>query len=161
MSSAYAIPLVVLYPLFTAWFGIGMESKVIFAIVYGILPTLLGAAAGAQTIDRNLIVTARSMGATRLQQITRVLIPATMPTVLSSLRIGGALVIVGVVVAEMLMSTAGIGFLISRYRTLLDSPRVFAAILLVLMLAILFDLLVQAAERRFAGWKKDASRSGA
>jgi NitT/TauT family transport system permease protein/taurine transport system permease protein len=149
VSSAYAIPLVVLYPLFTAWFGIGEPSKVVFAAVYGFLPTLLGAAAGVQTIDRGLIVTAKSMGATRSQQIVHVLLPATMPTVLSSLRIGGALVIVGVVVAEMLMSTAGIGFLISRYRTMLDSPKVFAAILLVLALAIVFDLLVQTAERSF------------
>lgn len=149
VSSAYAIPLVVLYPLFTAWFGIGQPSKIVFASVYGFLPTLLGAAAGAQTIDRGLLVTAKSMGATRFQQIVHVLLPATMPTVLSSLRIGGALVIVGVVVAEMLMSTAGIGFLISRYRTMLDSPKVFAAILLVLALAIAFDLLVQTAERRF------------
>ncbi|KAA0970879.1 ABC transporter permease [Aureimonas fodinaquatilis] len=150
VSSAYAIPLVVLYPLFTAWFGIGEPSKIVFASVYGFLPTLLGAAAGAQTIDRGMLVTAKSMGATRMQQIVHVLLPATMPTVLTSLRIGGALVIVGVVVAEMLMSTAGIGFLISRYRTLLDSPKVFAAILLVLALAIAFDLLVQAAERRFS-----------
>ena len=154
VSSAYAIPLVVLYPLFTAWFGIGMQSKVVFASVYGFLPTLLGAAAGIQTIDRSLMITARSMGASPVQQIRYVLLPATMPTVLSSFRIGGALVIVGVVVSEMLTSTAGIGFLISRYRTLLDSPRVFAAILLVLVLAILFDLLVQLAERRFVGWKK-------
>jgi len=160
VSSAYAIPLVVLYPLFTAWFGIGMQSKIVFASVYGFLPTLLGAAAGSQTIDRNMLVTARSMGAGRLQQIVYVLLPATLPTVLSSLRIGGALAIVGVVVAEMLMSTAGIGFLISRYRTLLDSPRVFAAILLVLAMAILFDLIVQTAERSLAGWKKASASRG-
>lgn len=156
VSSAYAIPLVILYPLFTAWFGIGMQSKIVFASVYGFLPTLLGAAAGVQTIDRSLLVTARSLGATRMQQLTRVMVPAAMPTVLSSMRIGGALAIVGVVVAEMLMSTAGIGFLISRYRTMLDSPRVFAAILLVLLLAILFDLAVQAAEKRFASWHRTA-----
>ena len=67
--------------------------------------------------------------------------------------------IVGVVVAEMLTSTAGIGFLISKYRTLLDSPNVFAAILLVLALAITFDLLVQLLERRTVGWRH-AMRSG-
>jgi NitT/TauT family transport system permease protein len=54
----------------------------------------------------------------------------------------------------MLTSTAGIGFLISRYRTLLDSPHVFAAILLVLILAIAFDFLVQLIERRTAGWQR-------
>lgn len=159
VSAAYAVPLVVLCPLFTAWFGIGMQSKIVFASVYGFLPTLLGAAAGVQTIDKNLMTTARSMGASKLQQIIMVLVPATLPTVLSSLRIGGALVIVGVVVAEMLLSTAGIGFLITRYRTMLDSPKVFAAILLVLFLAILFDLLVQTAEKRLAGWKNTSTKA--
>lgn len=152
ISSAYAVPLVVLYPLFTAWFGIGSESKIIFASVYGIIPTMLGAAAGVQTLDRNLLMTARSMGAKRYQKLTRVIFPATLPTIMSSVRIGGALVIVGVVVAEMLMSTAGIGFLISRYRTMLDSPRVFAAILLVLVIALIFDFLIQCAEKRFSRW---------
>lgn len=159
MSGLFAVPTVVLYPLFTAWFGIGAESKIVFASAYGFLPTLLGTAAGVQTIDRHLIVVARSMGATPFQQIARVYVPATIPTVLSSLRLGGALVIVGVVVAEMLTSTAGIGFLISKYRTLLDSPNVFAAILLVLALAITFDLLVQLLERRTVGWRH-AMRSG-
>ncbi len=153
-SAGFAIPLVILYPLFTAWFGIGPESKIVFASVYGFLPTLLGTAAGVQTIDRHLVTVARSLGASRFQQITRVFLPAAIPTVLSSLRIGGALVIVGVTVAEMLTSTAGIGFLISRYRTLLDSPHVFAAILLVLAMAIAFDWLVQLIERRVAGWQR-------
>lgn len=151
-SSLFAVPLVVLYPLFTAWFGIGAESKIVFASVYGFLPTLLGTAAGVQTIDRHLVTVARSMGANRRQQILRVYVPATIPTVLSALRVGGALVIVGVVVAEMLTSSAGIGFLISRYRTLLDSAHVFAAILLVLFLAVMFDLAVQLVERRTGNW---------
>lgn len=160
VSGLFAVPLVVLYPLFTAWFGIGAESKIVFASVYGFLPTLLGTAAGVQTIDRHLVTVARSMGATPLQQIVRVYVPAAIPTVLASLRIGGALAIVGVVVAEMLTSTAGIGFLISKYRTLLDSPHVFAAILLVLFLAIVFDALVQLLERRTVGWRRSLRASG-
>lgn len=147
-SGLFAVPLVILYPLFTAWFGIGTESKIVFASVYGFLPTMLGAAAGAQTVDRQFLVVARSMGATTAQRLLRVYLPATMPTVLAAFRLGGALAIVGVVVAEMLTSTAGIGFLISKYRTMLDSPRVYAAVILVLLLAIAFDGLVQLLERR-------------
>ena len=82
---------------------------------------LLATAAGIRTIDPNLLLAARSMGATLPQRITRVIIPASIPTVLAGLRLGGVLVIVGVVVAEMLTSTAGIGYLVTRYRTVLDS----------------------------------------
>lgn len=163
VSALFAVPLVVLYPLFTAWFGIGSVSKVVFASVYGLLPTVLGTAAGAQTIDRQLTRAARSMGATRVQQILWVTLPASIPTVLASFRLGGALVIVGVVVAEMMMSSAGIGFLLSKYRTQLNSPGVFASIILVLALAIGFDLAVQTIEKRWIagrGAGKPARGSG-
>jgi NitT/TauT family transport system permease protein len=90
------------------------------------------------------------MGATLSQRVTRVVIPAAIPTVLSGLRIGGALVIVGVVVSEILISSACIGYLISRYRTVLGSPHVFAGVLLVLMMAVGFNVLIKPIERRAA-----------
>src|ERR1700686_209066 len=78
---------------------------------------------------------------------------AAIPTVLSGLRVGDALVIVGVVVSEMLISSAGIGYLISRYRTILDSPHVFAGVLLVLAMAIAFNAFIRWIERRAAVWQ--------
>lgn len=151
-SSLYAVPLVVLYPVMTAWFGIGSESKVAFAAIYGFFPTMLATAAGIRTIDPQLLLTARSMGATPLQRLLRVILPASIPTVLAGLRLGGALVIVGVVVAEMLISSAGVGYIVTFSRTVLDSPRVFAGVLLVLVIAIGFDLLMRAVEHRCATW---------
>jgi NitT/TauT family transport system permease protein/taurine transport system permease protein len=152
-SSLYAIPIVILYPIFTAWFGIGSESKIIFAGVYGFFPVMLSTAAGIRTIDEQLLLAARSMGATVPQQITRVIIPASIPTVLTGLRLGGALTIVGVVVSEMLTSAAGIGYLVTRYRTILDSPHVFGAIIMILLLSIAFDAFARAIERRTAVWQ--------
>ena len=153
VSSLYAVPLVILYPVFTVWLGIGSESKIAFAAIYGFLPTMLATSAGIQTIDPQLLLAARSMGATFSQRVTRVVIPAAIPTVLSGLRVGGALVIVGVVVAEMLISSAGIGYLISRYRTILDSAHVFAGILLVLLTAVAFNALMKFVEHSAAIWR--------
>jgi NitT/TauT family transport system permease protein len=150
VSSLYAVPLVVLYPVFTVWFGIGPESKIAFASIYGFLPTMLATAAGILTIDPQLLLAARSMGATPGQRLIQVIIPAAVPTVLSGLRVGGALVIVGVVVSEMLISSAGIGYLISRYRTILDSPHVFAGVLLVLAMAIAFNAVLRWIENKAA-----------
>lgn len=158
-SGLYAVPFVILYPLFTAWFGIGPQAKIAFASIYGLLPCLLGTMAGVQTIDRHYVTVARSMRATRWQLVSRVLLPAAIPTVLSAFRIGGALVIVGIVVAEMLTSSEGIGYLITRYRTLLDSPRVFAGILVVVALVIAFDGLVKLLEQRTRHWRL-STRSG-
>jgi len=157
-SSLYAVPIVILYPIFTAWFGIGSQSKIIFAGVYGFFPVMLSTAAGIRTIDAQLLLAARSMGATLPQQITRVIIPASIPTVLTGLRLGGALTIIGVVVSEMLTSAAGIGYLVTRYRTILDSPHVFGAIVMILLLSILFDVIARAIERRSMVWQMAGRR---
>src|SRR5258707_4550347 len=106
---------------------------------YAFYPVMLSTAAGIRTIARQLFLAARAMGATVPQQIVRVIIPASIPTVLTGLRLGGALTIIGVVVSEMLTSTAGIGYLVTRYRTVLDSAHVFASILMILILSVLFD----------------------
>jgi NitT/TauT family transport system permease protein/taurine transport system permease protein len=158
-SSLYAVPIVILYPIFTAWFGIGSESKIAFAGIYGFFPVMLSTAAGIRTIDAQYLLAARSMGASLPQQITRVIIPASIPTVLTGLRLGGALTIIGVVVSEMLTSSAGIGYLVTRYRTILDSPHVFAAIITILLLSIVFDLAARAVERRTMVWRM-AGQSG-
>src|SRR5436853_759941 len=157
-SSLYAVPIVILYPIFTAWFGIGSESKIAFAGCYGFFPVMLSTAAGIRTIDQQLLLAARSMGASLPQQITRVIIPASIPTVLSGLRLGGALAIIGVVVSEMLTSAAGIGYLVTRYRTILDSPHVFGAIVMILLLSIAFDTLARALERRTMVWQTAGRR---
>lgn len=160
-SSLYAVPIVVLYPVFNAWFGIGSPSKIIFAGVYGFFPVMLSTAAGIRTIDEQFLLAARSMGATVPQQITRVIIPAAIPTVLTGLRLGGALTIIGVVVAEMLTSAAGIGYLVTSYRTVLDSPHVFAGVLMILAFSVAFDALARHVERKTKVWQTAGRRSGA
>jgi NitT/TauT family transport system permease protein/taurine transport system permease protein len=157
-SSLYAVPIVILYPIFTAWFGIGSESKIIFAGVYGFFPVMLSTAAGIRTIDAQLLLAARSMGATVPQQITRVIVPASIPTVLTGLRLGGALTIIGVVVSEMLTASAGIGYVVTFYRTILDSAHVFGGIVMILLLSILFDTFARAIERRTAVWQTAGRR---
>ncbi len=157
-SSLYAVPIVILYPIMTAWFGVGSESKIAFAGIYAFFPVMLSTAAGIRTIDPQFILAARSMGATLPQQITRVIIPASLPTVFTGLRLGGALAIIGVVVSEMLTSAAGIGYLVTLNRTILESPRVFAAILMILVLAVAYYMLARAIERRMVVWQSAGRR---
>lgn len=157
-SNLYAVPIVILYPVFTAWFGIGSESKIIFAGVYGFFPVLLSTAAGIRTIDEQYLLAARSMGATLPQIIAHVIIPASIPTVLVGLRLGGALTIIGVIFAEMLTSANGIGYLVTKNRTTLDSSRVFAAIVIILFLAIAYDIGMRMIERRTLVWQTAGRR---
>ena len=152
VSSIYAIPLVILYPLLTAWIGIGVESKILFGTLYGIFPMLLATAAGVQTVDKQVLLAARSMGATRSQLIRHVLLPAAVPSVLSGMRLGSAMTAIGVVVAEMMAATAGLGFVITQNRTLFETANVYFGVLLVLVLAGTLDLFVNFMQRLAAPW---------
>jgi NitT/TauT family transport system permease protein len=154
MRSAYAVPLVVLYPVMMVWFGLGAESKIAFASLYAFIPTMLTAVAGVAALSPALSETARAFGATRLQQILFIALPASLPSIVAALRLGGALVIVGVIVAEMLGAAEGLGFLITRYRTLLNSPGVYAGIVLVLAMTGVHELLLRGLERRVASYRE-------
>ena len=153
LSSVYAVPFVVIYPVMTAWLGIGAASKVWFAGFYGFFPVVLSVAAGVQLVDANLVRMARAAGASRTQLAIEVLLPASLPAIVSGLRIGGALTTIGVVVAEMLAATDGIGFLITQNRTMFRTPQVYFGILLVLLLAGTLDTLIGRLERRAARWR--------
>ncbi len=163
-SMLYAVPLVVLYPLFTVWLGIGPASKLAFGSFYGFVPTFLATAAGVSTIPANLRAVGRSLGATRVQELVGIVIPAAIPSIVSGVRLGGALAIVGVIAAEMLTSSEGLGYLISQFRTMLDAPSVFFSVLCVVVLVVLFELLMRALDagcrRRWAPWKSGARASG-
>ncbi len=158
---AFSIPKSIFLPMFILVFGVGFSQKVGFGFFSTIFIVIMSTTTAVesvkvdhlQTIDPQLVLAARSMGATLTQRLIRVIIPAAIPTVLSGLRVGGALVIVGVVVSEMLISSAGIGYLISRYRTILDSPHVFAGVLSVLAMAIAFNAAIKWIERKASIWQ--------
>jgi NitT/TauT family transport system permease protein/taurine transport system permease protein len=154
IRAGYAVPLVVLYPVMMVWFGLGPESKIAFAALYAFIPTMLTALAGVAALSPALAETARALGATRAQQILYIALPASLPSSVAALRLGGSLVIVGVIVAEMLGAGEGLGFLITRQRTLLNSPGVYAGIVLVLAMTGLHEALLRRLERRVAAYRE-------
>jgi NitT/TauT family transport system permease protein len=153
IRGVYAVPLVVLYPVMMVWFGLGPQSKIAFASIYAFIPTMLTAVAGVAALSPALSETARAFGATRAQQILYIALPASLPSVVAALRLGGALVIVGVIVGEMLGAAEGLGFLITRQRTLLNSPGVYAGIVLVLAMTGIHEVLLRRLEWKVAAYR--------
>jgi NitT/TauT family transport system permease protein len=153
LRSVYAVPLVVLYPVMMVWFGLGSESKIAFASIYAFIPTLLTAVAGVAALSPALAETARALGATRTQQVLYISLPASLPSIVAALRLGGSLVIVGVIVAQMLGAAEGLGYLITRHRTLLNSPGVYAGIVLVLGITGLHEIVLRRLERKVAAFR--------
>ncbi|TFB72118.1 ABC transporter permease subunit [Cryobacterium glaciale] len=148
LGMLYAIPFVIVYPLLSVWLGPGQFTKIVFAIVYGLIPVILTTASGVRSADERLVRAAVSMGATRGQLVQKVLLPGSLPIVMSGLRLGGGLVIIAVIVSEMLASTSGgIGTLITSYRVSLNAGAVYFCILLVLIIALVMDQSIVAVER--------------
>jgi NitT/TauT family transport system permease protein/taurine transport system permease protein len=150
LSSLFAIPLVIIYPIFMAWFGLGSPSKIVFGVLSGFFPIALNTMNGIRAIESSYLVMARAMGASRMQMYCRVMFPLALPSIISGLRIGTGLVVIGVVVAEMLASLDGIGFLISYHRTLFDTGHVYLGFLFALAIAIGVNRGLSTLERRFS-----------
>ena len=113
MMGFFAIPLITFYPLFIVWFGIGPASKIAFAVMTGSVPIALNTMDGVRMIDQGFVQLTRSIGASTAQSYLRIYLPLALPAILSGLRIGTSLVVIGVIVCEMLASVDGIGFWIS------------------------------------------------
>ena len=107
LSSLFAVPLITWYPLFMVWFGIGMTSKIAYAVVSGFFPIAINTMNGIHGLDRRYSVFAEAIGCSRGQAVFRILLPMALPSIMSGLRIGTALVVIGVLVAEMLASLGG------------------------------------------------------
>jgi len=153
LSSIFAVPLIILYPLLMAWLGIGPLSKVVFAVLSGFFPVALNTIDGVRAIERRYIAFARSVGATRLQTYARIIFPLALPAIVSGLRVGTGLVVIGVIVTEMLASLGGIGFLISYHRTLFNTGHVYFGMMLALLMAVAVNMGLTAIDRRIGLWR--------
>ena len=154
LSSLFAIPLIVWYPLFMVWVGIGPASKILFAVVSGFFPIALNTLYGVRLLDRRFTLLGRSIGASRPQMFFRILLPLALPAIISGLRIGTALCVIGVVVTEMLASFGGLGYWISYHRTLFNTGHVYLGILLALVCSLLVNWGLGYLERAFGQWRE-------
>jgi NitT/TauT family transport system permease protein len=150
LSSLIAVPLVVLYPIFVAWLGLGPGSKIVFGVISGVFPIALNTLVGVQNIDRGYVVMAKAMGASPRQIMFQVMAPLALPTIVSGLRLGTALIVIGVVLSEMLASTDGIGFWISYHRGIFNTGQVYLGILLALIAAWMANLVLSLIERAYS-----------
>src|SRR6516225_11873985 len=160
LSSIFAIPLIILYPLLMAWLGIGPLSKIVFGVLSGFFPIALNTIDGVRAIERRYLVFARSIGATRFQTYARIIFPLALPAMISGLRVGTGLVVIGVVVTEMLASLGGIGYLISYHRTLFNTGHVYFGIMLALVMSVAVNIGLTWLDRRIGLWRMREQAEG-
>jgi NitT/TauT family transport system permease protein len=159
LTSLFAVPLITWYPLFMVWFGIGSPSKIAYGVASAFFPIAIATINGLRGADRKFVQFGRSIGASSTTITFRILIPLALPSIVAGLRIGVSLAIIGVVVAEMISSIGGLGFIITSSRNMYATGEVYFGITLAVVCALAANLILSAIEHRFTRWR-DLQASG-
>ncbi|MBI3002686.1 MAG: ABC transporter permease [candidate division NC10 bacterium] len=153
ISGLYATPRVALLPLIIIWVGIGIWSKIVVVFLGAVFPILINTLAAVRTTDERLLRAARSFGADDLQVFRTVVLPSSVPFILTGLRLGVGRALVGVVVGELYAATAGIGFLITVAGASFQTDKVFVGILIIAAAGMVSMEVLSRLERRFEKWR--------
>jgi NitT/TauT family transport system permease protein len=153
---ANSIPRVVLGSVFVIALGLGMASKVALAVVMVFFVVFGNAFQGVREADRYMIANAQILGASRRQLTTSVVIPSALSWILASLHVSFGFALVGAVVGEFLGSKQGIGLLISTAQGAFNASGVFAAMIVLAVVALSADYLLSTLERRLLKWRPAA-----
>jgi len=151
----FSMPKMVMLPLFILFFGIGLLSKAVFAFSLGVFPVLLNVITGARMVEPTLIAAATSMGATRTAVFAKVVLPASLPAVVTGLRVGMTQTVLGVLLAELYAANTGLGYYIALYSQTFKPAQLFALFFLVAAIAILVNEVLRALERRASRWREE------
>jgi NitT/TauT family transport system permease protein len=154
-SALYATPRVAMVPLIIIWFGIGMWSKVFIVFISAFFPILINTIGGIQAVDRDLLKCARSFCATDRQIFTTVAIPGAVPFILTGIRQGVALGLIGVVVGEMFGGSQGIGFMVAYGGQTFATDTLFVGVLIIAFAGIIMSAAAEQLEKRFSRWRPE------
>lgn len=153
ISGLYNAPRIALAPLFVIWLGIGTASKVAVVILSSIFPIIISARSGVQEASRSLTAMARSFGAGHLRVLASVVLPGSIPSISSGIRIAIAQGLLGVVLAEYIASTAGLGYTVVTAASQLATPRLYDAVIIITVIGILLTEVFRGVENYFSRWR--------
>lgn len=153
INALNSTPRVAFIPLIIVWFGLDTTAKIVVTWLSAVIPILINTASGMEAADADLSEMARSLGATRRQLFWRVLIPGAFPVILTGLRIGSALAILGTVVSELYTAEAGLGGLLVESSNHFEMAKYFAVVFVLMVIGVAVTSLLRALERHFLTWR--------
>jgi NitT/TauT family transport system permease protein len=142
-----------LLPVFVLLLGIGETSKIAIVFYACTWPILLNTISAVRGVDPTLLRLARSVDLSGFRLFQKVILPAAVPTVFTGIRLAGAVSILVLVAAEMVGAKAGLGYLINASQFNFAIPRMYAGIITISAIGVVFNQLLVALERRFTSWR--------
>ena len=155
LTALYSTPRVALVPLVLIWFGIGMWSKVFIVFINAFFPVLINTIGGVKAIDRDLLRAARAFCASDRQIFTTVVVPGSVPFILTGVRQAVALGLIGVVVGEMFGGSEGIGYMVNYGGQTFQTDTVFMGVVIIAFAGIVLTWLAERLERHFSRWRPE------
>jgi NitT/TauT family transport system permease protein len=154
------MPKVAFAPLFIAWLGFDIASKVALAAFIATFPIVVATAAGLYAASENERMLFKSIGATRLQTLLQLKLPTGLPYIFTGLKIAAVGVMAGAITGEFLGGGKGFGALIRQSASQLNTPRVFSLILYLSLLGLALYFTVVWMQKRFVFWNKTDNPAG-
>ena len=146
------VPKIAIAPLFLVWFGFGIQSKVLLTVLLTFFPLLLASIAGFQALDTRLLYLTRSMGASAWQTFWHVRFPSALHVIFSGLKTAATIAATAAIVAEFVGSNSGLGYQLLVATGVLDTPLIFAILLILTVIGLGLNYLIEAVEYFAMPW---------
>ncbi len=155
-----SIPRVILAPIFTLWFGLGMASKVALGVTLVFFVAFFNTYQGIKEVNPVVLANARMLGASGSQLLKHVYLPSAASWIFSSLRTSIGFAVIGAVVGEYMGAAKGLGYLISQAEGVFDTTGVFAGMVVLAAFVVFLDWVVSRVEARLLVWRPEPGREG-
>jgi len=152
-----SLPKVALAPVFLLWFGYGLFPNIMVAILVAFFPLVINAVTGLKAVDDDLLDLVRYLHASKMQMFIKIRIPNSLPYVFAGMKISATMCVVGSIVGEFIASQKGLGYLIRDAQAFIDTPTMFACLILLSVMGYSFFSLIRLLEKVCISWnvKKD------
>ena len=148
-----SLPKIALAPLFLLWFGFGIIPNILIAVLIAFFPVVINTATGLNAVEEDLLDLVRYLHASKWQVFLKIRLPNSLPYIFSGFKISTTLCVVGAIVGEFIASTQGLGYLIKSSQGTMDTPPMFASLMLISLLGLLFFGAISILERRVMPWQ--------
>lgn len=157
LVASQSVPVVAMAPLLALWFGPGPTSKILISALIVFFPALVNTVLGVRSVPAELRDLMRSLRSSAWQTFAKLEVPAALPAVLSGLKVGATLSVIGAVVGEFVAAKEGLGFLMNVARGRYDTPLVFGCVLLLVGMALALYGMASWFEHRLLAWRSDGA----
>jgi len=149
-----SLPKIALAPLFLLWFGFGIIPNIMIAVLIAFFPVVINTATGLNAVEEDLLDLVRYLNASKWQVFLKIRLPNSLPYVFSGFKISTTLCVVGAIVGEFIASTQGLGYLIKSSQGTMDTPPMFASLILISLLGLSFFGAISLLERLLMPWQR-------